>query len=40
MGVAAAKTPSPMQARLRSLIAHAAFGCGLYISALVLSFIL
>ncbi len=30
-GVAAAKTSNPMQARLRSLINHIAFGAGLYI---------
>lgn len=34
-GVAASKTPNPNVARLRSVIAHTAFGFGLYISALV-----
>jgi hypothetical protein len=29
-GFAASKTPNPMQARLRSLMNHAAFGAGLY----------
>lgn len=38
LGLAASKTPNPMQARLRSLMNHAAFGVGLYISALVMSF--
>jgi hypothetical protein len=33
LGVAASRTPSPTQARLRSLMAHAVFGLGLYISA-------
>lgn len=36
-GIAASKTPSPNTARLRSLLAHAVFGFGLYLSALVLS---
>lgn len=40
LGIAGAKTPSPMQARLRSLMAHAVFGVGLYIGAVVLSLIL
>mgnify|MGYP001322977835 CR=1 FL=1 len=30
LGFAASKTPNPMQARLRSLMNHTAFGCGLY----------
>jgi hypothetical protein len=33
LGIAASKTPNPMQARLRSLMAHTAFGVGLYIGA-------
>jgi Protein of unknown function (DUF2938) len=37
LGIAASKAPNPMQARLRSLMNHAAFGLGLYVSALVLS---
>ena len=37
LGVAAAKTPKPTQARLRSLMAHTVFGIGLYLSALLLS---
>ncbi|HEY3487072.1 MAG TPA: DUF2938 domain-containing protein [Gammaproteobacteria bacterium] len=39
LGFAVSKTPNPMQARLRSLITHLVFGIGLYISALVMSFI-
>ncbi len=35
LGLAASKTPDPTQARLRSLMNHAVFGLGLYISALV-----
>lgn len=38
LGIAASKTPNPKQARVRSLMAHASFGVGLYIAALVLSF--
>jgi hypothetical protein len=37
LGVAASRTPSPTQARLRSLMAHAVFGLGLYISAVGMS---
>lgn len=37
LGLAASKVPNPMQTRLRSLMNHAAFGVGLYVSALVLS---
>ncbi|WP_347332004.1 DUF2938 domain-containing protein [Marinimicrobium locisalis] len=40
LGVAASKTPNPKLARIRSLMAHASFGVGLYIAALILSFIL
>lgn len=40
LGVAASKAPNPTQARLRSLMAHTAFGVGLYISALAMSFLL
>lgn len=38
-GIAASKTPNPAQARLRSLMNHAVFGLGLYISALALSLV-
>jgi hypothetical protein len=37
MGIAASKTPNPATARLRSLVVHAAFGVGLYVSALLLA---
>lgn len=33
LGVAASRTPSPTRARLRSLMAHAVFGAGLYVAA-------
>ncbi|HMQ80062.1 MAG TPA: DUF2938 domain-containing protein [Ignavibacteria bacterium] len=36
-GFAASKTPHPMQARLRSLLNHAAFGVGLYLSAILVN---
>ena len=35
LGIAAARTPDPMQARLRSIVTHAVFGLGLYLSAAV-----
>jgi len=38
LGLAASKAPNPMQARLRSLMNHAAFGVGLYVSTLVMSY--
>ena len=38
-GIAGSKTPNPAQARLRSLMNHAVFGFGLYISALALSLV-
>jgi Protein of unknown function (DUF2938). len=37
-GIAASKTPKPNSARLQSLITHAVFGFGLYMSGLVLNF--
>ena len=37
LGIAAAKTPNPTRARLGSLMAHTAFGIGLYLSALLIS---
>lgn len=37
LGVAASKTSSPMQARLRSLMNHAVFGVGLYLFGLLTS---
>lgn len=36
-GLAASKTPHPNAARVRSLMAHAAFGIGLYLAALLWS---
>ncbi|MFO0931671.1 MAG: DUF2938 domain-containing protein [Planctomycetota bacterium] len=36
LGIAAAKTPQPAQARLKSLGTHAVFGLGLWLCALVL----
>ncbi len=39
MGVAARRTPKPWAARLKSTITHAVFGCGLYVSALLLNLI-
>ena len=35
-GLAASKMPNPLQARFKSLVTHLLFGCGLYLSALVL----
>ena len=35
LGIAASKTPNPTQARLRSLMNHAAFGIGLYVFGLL-----
>ena len=40
LGIAASRTPRPNQARLRSLMAHAAFGVGLYLSALGVGYVL
>jgi Protein of unknown function (DUF2938) len=37
LGVAASNAPHPTRARLRSLMNHAVFGIGLYLSALVVS---
>jgi hypothetical protein len=39
-GIAASKTPRPMQARLRSLLAHTAFGVGLYVCAVGVTYVL
>lgn len=36
LGIAAAKTPKPMVARLKSALSHAIFGVGLYLTALAL----
>lgn len=40
LGVAASRAPNPTQARLRSLMAHTAFGVGLYVSAIFASSVL
>ena len=40
LGIAASRTPNPIQARLRSLIAHTAFGIGLYVCAVGVSYVL
>lgn len=37
LGLAASKTPHPAQARIRSLLNHAAFGAGLYLFALLVN---
>jgi hypothetical protein len=39
-GIAASRTPDPTQARLKSLMAHTAFGVGMYVSALALGYTL
>jgi len=40
LGLAASKTPNPTQARLRSLMNHTAFGIGLYLFTLLVSWLL
>jgi hypothetical protein len=40
LGIAAANTPNPIQARLKSLVTHTVFGIGLYLSALAVSYLL
>ena len=40
LGIAASRTPNPTQARLRSLMAHTAFGVGLYVCAVGVSYVL
>lgn len=40
LGVAAAKTPKPTQARLKSLMTHTVFGIGLFVCAWAMSFVL
>lgn len=39
LGIAAAKAPNPTQARVRSLMSHAAYGVGLYVAAVVVSYV-
>ena len=40
LGIAASRTPKPMQARLKSLVTHTVFGVGLYLCALGVSYAL
>jgi hypothetical protein len=40
LGFAASKTPNPAQARLRSLMNHTVFGAGLYLSALLVNWVI
>ncbi len=40
LGIAASRTPKPMQARLKSLVTHTVFGLGLYLCALGVSYLL
>ncbi len=40
LGIAASRTPKPTQARLKSLGTHSVFGVGLYLCALVVSYVL
>jgi hypothetical protein len=40
LGIAASRTPNPMQARLKSLATHTVFGAGLYLCALGVSYVL
>jgi hypothetical protein len=39
-GIAASRTPKPVQARLKSLATHTVFGVGLYLSALGVSYMM
>ena len=39
IGIAASRAPNPTQARLRSLMAHTAFGIGLYVCAVGVSYV-
>lgn len=40
LGIAASKTPNPMQARLKSLATHTVFGIGMYVCAIGVSYVL
>ena len=40
LGIAASRTPNPMQARLKSIVTHIVFGVGLYVCALGVSYVL
>jgi hypothetical protein len=37
LGIASSKTPRPVQARLKSLVTHVAFGVGVYLCAVALN---
>lgn len=39
-GIASSRAPNPTQARLKSLVTHTVFGCGLYVCALGVSYVL
>jgi hypothetical protein len=39
LGIAASKTSNPVQARLRSLLNHSAFGVGLYLAGLLVNWL-
>ena len=39
LGIASSRTPKPIQARLKSLMTHAVFGLGLYVSALGVTYL-
>lgn len=39
-GIAAAKAPNPTQARIKSVMNHAVFGAGLYLSALAFNYLM
>ena len=40
LGIAAARTPNPLQARLKSIATHTVFGLGLYVCGLGVSYVL
>ena len=40
LGIAASRTPKPMQARLKSLATHTVFGVGLYLAALGVAYVM
>lgn len=40
LGIASSRTPKPEQARLKSIASHTIFGVGLYVCALVVSYVL
>jgi hypothetical protein len=39
LGIASSRSPNPTEARLRSVMSHAVFGFGLYVSALAISWL-